>query len=144
MKMSDRKTGRCLCGACEVHLSLATDRMNICHCDMCRAWTGVGMMALQAKPGSVDVTGPVKTRKTSDWAERGWCDDCGSGLFYHITAEGPYHDAYSVPSGLFANAGGATLTGEFFTDKRPAGYAFAGELNGMTEAETVALFGGDA
>ena len=136
-------SGQCLCGACKVTLTPAEDKMHICHCDMCRAWTGVGMMAIKAAPGTFEVTGPVKTRATSDWAERAWCDDCGSGLYYHVTAEGPYHDAYHVCSGLFPDAGGMVLTGELFTDKRPSGYAFAGELHGMTEAEVMAFFSGE-
>ena len=141
--MTDRVSGKCLCGACHVSLVPSRDEMHVCHCDMCRAWTGLGMMALPVTSGTLDISGPVKRRATSDWAERGWCDDCGSGLFYHVTAEGMQNDFYSVPSGLFANAGGAKLVGEFFTDRRPAGYAFAGDLNGMTETETLAYFGGD-
>ncbi len=136
--------GQCLCGACKVTITPAEDHMHACHCDMCRAWTGSTMMAVRAGGDAVEVTGPVRTRPTSDWAERAWCDDCGSGLYYHVTAEGPYHDNYHVSSGLFPDAGGLKLTGELFTDKRPSGYAFAGELKGMTEAEVMAMFGGDA
>lgn len=142
--MSDQITGKCMCGACVITLTPTKDEMHFCHCDMCRAWTGVGMMALQASGDTTTVTGPVKTRATSDWAERAWCDDCGSTLYYHVTAEGPFHDNYHVASGLFPNAGGLTLTGELFIDKRPSGYAFAGELHGMTEAEVMAMFGGEA
>ncbi|NNE88734.1 MAG: GFA family protein [Silicimonas sp.] len=108
---------------------------------MCRAWTGLGSMAIEAESGSIDAKGPIKTRATSEWAERAWCDECGSSLYYHVTAEGPYHDTYYVSSGLFPNAGGLTLKGELYTDKRPSGYAFAGELRGMTEAEVLAHFG---
>ncbi len=140
--MSETLNGKCLCGACTVSLTPARNEMHVCHCDMCRAWTGFSMMAIQAVNGSLELSGPVKTRATSEWAERGWCDDCGSSLFYHVTAEGPHNDMYSVSSGLFPDAGGLTLTGEFFSDRRPSGYAFAGELNSLTEAETLALFGG--
>ncbi|NNE81779.1 MAG: GFA family protein [Silicimonas sp.] len=135
--------GQCLCGACKITMTPASNEMHICYCDMCRAWTGVGMMAIQAAGDSITVEGPVKTRTTSEWAERAWCDDCGSALYYHVTAEGPYHDNYHVASGLFPNAGGTKLVGELFTDKRPSGYAFAGDLKGMTEAEVMATFGGE-
>jgi len=138
-----RIEGACLCGACRISGTPLSDKMHICHCDMCRAWTGVGMMALQLDGKDIEMSGPVKTRATSDWAERAWCDDCGSSLYYRVTAEGPYANNYHVASGLFADAGGVTLTGEYFTDKRPKGYAFAGDLHGMTEAETLAMFSGD-
>jgi hypothetical protein len=115
--------------------------MNVCHCDMCRAWTGLAMMAIRAAPEMV-IEGPVKTRQTSPWAERAWCDECGSSLFYRVTAEGPYQGVAHVAAGLFPDAGGLTLKGELYVDKRPSGYAFAGDLKGMTKAEVEAMFGG--
>ena len=141
--MAEQLTGTCLCGACTVSMTPNSDEMHLCHCDMCRAWTGVGMMAIQASGESFSVDGPVKRRATSEWAERAWCDDCGSALYYHVTAEGPYHDNYHVASGLFPDAGGLKLVGELFTDKCPSGYTFAGDLHGMTEAEVMAMFGGE-
>ena len=139
--MNNKLNGKCLCGACKISMTPAEDHMHVCHCDMCRAWTGGGMMAIKAAAGGFQVSGPVKKNATSEWAERAWCDECGSSLYYHVTAEGPYHDNYHVSSGLFPDAGGLKLVGEMFTDKRPSGYAFAGELHGMTEAEVLAMFG---
>lgn len=140
--MSEKLNGKCLCGACTVSGVPEGDTMNMCHCDMCRAWTGVGMMAITMQGEGLSIEGPVKTKATSEWAERAWCDECGSSLYYHVTAEGPYHDSYHVASGLFPDGGGLKLVGEFFTDKRPSGYHFAGDLKGMTEEETLAFFGG--
>ena len=134
--------GQCLCGACKVKITPAEDHMHICHCDMCRAWTGTGLMAVKVMPGDMNVDGPVKTRTTSAWAERSWCDDCGSSLAYRVTAPGPYEGVSHVATGLFKNAGGLTLTGELYTDRRPEGYSFAGALHGMTTAEMEAIFGG--
>ena len=139
--MSVELNGKCLCGACTISGIPEDGTMHVCHCDMCRAWSGVGMMAITMKSEGLRIEGPVKKSATSDWAERAWCDDCGSSLYYHVTAEGPYHDAYHVASGLFPNAGGVKLTGELFSDKRPSGYAFAGDLKSKTEAETLAFFG---
>ena len=136
-------TGACLCGACKVTITPAEDHMHVCHCDMCRAWTGSSLMAVKVEPGKMEIDGPVRMRATSDWAERGWCDDCGSSLFYRVTAPGPYEGVAHVATGLFENAGGLKLTGELYTDKRPAGYAFAGDLHGMTKAEVEAMFGGE-
>lgn len=140
--MSEVLNGKCLCGKCTISGTPEGDTMHVCHCDMCRAWTGVGMMAITMKSEGLAIDGPVKTAQTSEWAERAWCDACGSSLYYHVTAEGPYHDSYHVSSGLFTDAGGLKLVGEYFTDKRPSGYQFSGDLKGMTEAETLAAFGG--
>ena len=136
--------GACLCGACKVTITPAEDHMHVCHCDMCRAWTGSALMAVMVKPGDMQHEGPVRTRATSPWAERAWCDDCGSSLFYRVTEDGPYKDVAHVATGLFEDAGGLPLTNELYVDRRPSGYAFAGELTGMTKAEVEAMFGGDA
>ena len=100
-------------------------------------------MAVMVKPGDMQIEGPVRTRATSDWAERAWCDSCGSSLFYRVTAEGPYKGVAHVATGLFEDAGGLPLTNELYVDRRPSGYAFAGELGGMTKAEVEAMFGGE-
>ena len=136
--------GACLCGACKVVITPAEDHMHACHCDMCRAWTGSAMMAVKVDPGNMQIEGPVRIRATSPWAERGWCDECGSSLYYRVTADGPFKDVAHVAVGLFPDAGGLTLTGELYTDKRPSGYSFAGDLHGMTKAEVEAMFGGEA
>lgn len=141
--MDKKLTGSCLCGACEVLVRPAEDKMHACHCDMCRAWTGSSLMAVKVMPGDLEAEGPVRTRATSAWAERAWCDECGSSLFYRVTAAGPYQGVTHVATGLFENAGGLTLASEIYTDHRPDGYAFAGELPGMTEAEVMAKFAGE-
>lgn len=39
--MSDKGlTGRCLCGEVEVHATQAEEQVGVCHCDMCRKWSG--------------------------------------------------------------------------------------------------------
>ena len=52
--------GNCLCGAVTVTATPAEDHMHICHCDMCRAWTGSGLIAFRVEPGKLDLTGPVQ------------------------------------------------------------------------------------
>ncbi len=136
--MDSQLNGSCLCGACDVIIRPAEDKMHACHCDMCRAWTGSSLIAVRAMPGDLETRGPVRTRATSAWAERGWCDECGSSLSCRVTAPGPYQGVAHVAAGLFPNAGGLTLASEIYVDRRPDGYAFAGELHGMTEAEVMA------
>ena len=129
--------GRCMCGAVEVEASTLGDGMNACHCDMCRRWTGAAFVAVHAKGADVTLNGPVKTIASSDWAERGWCDACGSTLFYRMNHDG----SYGLSAGLFDNAAGQTLNIEYYTDQAPDGWAFAGEHKRMTTTETLAYFG---
>lgn len=80
--------------------------------------------------------------KSSDWAERGFCEECGSGLFYRLTAEGKYQGMTSVSLGTLDDPSGITITKEWFIDRKPEAYALAGERTRITEAEVMAMFGG--
>lgn len=99
-------------------------------------------MAFEAEGGSVEATGPVKVFTSSDWAERAFCENCGSPLWYRITAPGPMHGQYQIAAGLFANAGGMSPRLEVYIDKKPDGYALEGGdgRKQMTEAEVIAAY----
>jgi hypothetical protein len=93
-------------------------------------------VSLETVPESIAVDGPVKVFDSSDWANRAFCETCGSTLWY-----GTKHDgAKNLAAGLFPNAGGGVLKVEFFADKCPQGYALAGDHRKMTTEETIALF----
>lgn len=131
-------SGRCLCGEVTVSLTPAKTSLGACHCEMCRRWTGSAFVTIGAAPGSLSVTGPVRTFKSSDWAERSFCGTCGSTLWYHLVIPG--HQAHFVAAGLFDDAGGLTLDDEIYIDSKPAGYGFAGDHKRMTKAEVEATF----
>lgn len=133
-------TGTCMCGAVTVTMTPARPALSVCHCDMCRAWTSSAFMAIPADPDSLEVSGPVRVFTSSPWAERAFCDTCGSALWYRITADGPMHGQSQVAAGLFDNAGGLSPKLELYIDKKPTGYAFEGERRTMTEAEVVAMY----
>ena len=128
-----------MCGAVTVTATPARETLGACHCDMCRRWSSGAYMSFPAEPGYAAL-GPVKTYKSSDWAERAFCDDCGSSLWYRLTAPGEMHGQTQMAAGLFDNAGGNTLKLELFIDKKPEGYAFEGERRQMTEAEVMAMY----
>lgn len=93
-------------------------------------------MALKTDAGSIRVSGPATSFRSSDWAERGFCATCGSTLWYSLFETGETN----LAAGLFENAGGAALNTEFFSDMCPAGYALSGNHRRMTTDETIALF----
>lgn len=138
--------GRCLCGAVTVTAS-AVDHppvghgLGACHCRMCRRWTSSAFIEVSAARDSVKATGPVQSYKSSDWAERAFCGTCGSALWYLLTGEGMQDEPYQLSAGLFDNAAGRDLTLEVYIDKKPAGYAFAGERTTMTEADILKMVG---
>ena len=99
-------------------------------------------MAFQAEKGSVEAAGPIRVFTSSDWAERAFCKDCGSALWYRITAPGPMHGQYQIAAGLFDNAGGMSPRLEVYIDRKPEGYALEGgdARRQMTEAEVIAAY----
>jgi len=73
---------------------------------------------------------------SSDWAERGFCRRCGSHLFYYLKPD----DQYSMCVGAFDDASPFALAREIYVDHQPRGYAFAGDLERLTEAQVLALY----
>jgi len=128
--------GRCLCGAVTVTATSQAPALRACHCDMCRRHTSSMFIGLATDPDRVMFDGPVKSYRSSDWAERGFCEVCGSTLWYGSLHDGVRHPA----AGLFGNLGDTPLKIEFFADMCPQGYALAGGHRKLSTEETIALF----
>ncbi len=137
--MAERLNGRCMCGAVTVSAIPARASLSACHCAMCRRWSSSAFMALEAEDGSVTVEGPAKRFQSSEWAERAFCERCGSNLWYRITAPGPGHGQYQLAAGLF-DVNGMHLGLEVFIDSKPDAYAFEGERRQMTGQEIFDFF----
>jgi hypothetical protein len=138
-------TGRCLCGAVRYTLAERPEGYGACHCGMCRRWTGGIELGVMVMPGGMEWSGEENIRlyASSDWAERGFCGACGSSLFWRLKAPGPMQGMMSLSAGSLDSLEGLELTTEVYIDYKPAGYAFAGERTRLTEAEVMAMVGGD-
>lgn len=134
--MSTSLNGQCLCGAVKISAESPDPALRACHCDMCRRHTSGAFVSIATDPESVRVTGPAKSFRSSDWAERGFCAECGSTLWYSTVHDG----VRNLAAGLFDDAGGAPMKLEFFVDRCPQGYAFTGDHKKLTTQETIALF----
>lgn len=130
--------GRCMCGAVSLEVTPEKRELHACHCEMCRRWTGTAFVEIDVAAPDLSVEGPVKTITSSDWAERAWCDACGSTLWYKVTLPG--HERYAVSAGLFDNAGGFALAKEIYIDCKPDGFSFAGVRHTETKSEVEAKF----
>ena len=137
---TQRLSGRCMCGAVSVAATPVRAAIAACHCDMCRQWTSSMLMTVPVESGSLEVSGPVKTFTSSEWAERAFCGECGSPLWYRLTNGHDDEMQMQLSAGLFDGAGGFELKLEMFIDRKPGGYAFEGERRQMTEAEVIAAF----
>lgn len=134
------RAGGCLCGAVRYEATPKGTTFGACHCETCRKWTGGPLMTFESSVVFTKNDG-LATYTSSQWAERGFCRDCGSCLFYRITADGPHQGQTLLTYGSLDDPKGLVLDHEVYTDKKPDGYGFAGDLKGMTEAEIMAAFG---
>lgn len=131
-------TGRCLCGAVRFTVESFEREHHICHCGMCRRWSG-GPGFMTAASGVVfEGREHIGRYESSEWAERGFCKRCGSNLFYRLKPK----DLYVLSVGAFDDPAPFEAVTEIYVDHQPPGYAFAGNLERLTEAETIARFMG--
>ena len=130
-------TGRCLCGAVKFAAEDVQTHVHACHCSMCRQWTGGPMQAAQVGQVTFDGAQHIKRYESSPWAERGFCSECGSALFYLLKEP----RMYMLATGAFDDAELFSLAGEIYIDEKPSGYAFAGGHPRMTGAEFMASIG---
>ena len=137
--MTDTISGEssCLCGSVKIRVSTISPKITVCHCDMCRKWGGGPAMALQCGT-EVEIEGSDKIHvyDSSEWAERGFCADCGTHLFYRIKGTGEY----SIPAGFFSKLKGLKMDVQYFSDQRPEYYCFANKTKELTAAEVFAKY----
>src|SRR5688572_27069249 len=125
--------GQCLCGAVTFTADEVETDHHACHCGMCRRWSG-GAPLLCTAVKSVTFQGKenIACYASSSWAERGFCKTCGTALFYYLEPT----RAYLMAIGAFDDQTPFALTREIFIDRKPPGYAFAGDHERWTEEET--------
>ena len=78
-------TGGCLCGKIRYQVTAEPYSVTYCHCRMCRRACGQPRLA-GAYFKAADVAfsaGEAKLYRSSEYANRGFCGDCGTPLFYH-------------------------------------------------------------
>ena len=134
--MSIEVAGSCLCGKVGITATLPSGDVETCHCTRCRRWVG-GPYLSTAGVKAFTISGEehVRTFRSSDWAERGFCGECGSALFFHFLPSG----GRSFMAGLFAGLdAGTAMREEIFIDEKPAYYDFAGSRPRKTGEECLA------
>jgi hypothetical protein len=133
------RTGKCLCGAVTFTADIEP-KLGACHCGMCRRWTSSVLITTMATNLRFTGEDAITVYKSSAWAERGFCSRCGSSLFYRFTAPGKHEGVTALAAGTLDDPNGLPLSLELFIDRKPDGYAFAGERKQLTEAEMFAMF----
>tara|TARA_R110002049_G_scaffold117332_2_gene270553 strand:+ start:140091 stop:140528 length:438 start_codon:yes stop_codon:yes gene_type:complete len=126
--------GHCLCGAVTVDVTGPLGTVSACHCGACTRWTGSVLMSLEIPRDRVRSAGPIKTYASSSFAERAWCEDCGTAVWFADT-KGDGAKVLELAPGLFDGFGGAKLTRVVYADSAPDGVALAGDLQRVSKAD---------
>ncbi len=68
---------------------------------------------------------------SSEWAERGFCRNCGTHLFFRLKKT----DNYFLSTGIFGNSISPSFELQEFIDQKPEYYAFANATKVSTQNE---------
>ena len=132
-----RLDGKCLCGAVTFTVNSPNRHVGVCHCKMCRTWSGGVVFALEdATDLQISGEDSMTVYKSSDWGERCFCKVCGTSLFWRSPTFG--HTA--VMAGALTDTTGLEFTSQIFIDSKPDYYDFANDTKKMTEQEFLAQF----
>lgn len=133
--------GACACGAVTYTIEGEIKQADVCHCTTCQACSGGVALLVAVTTPQVTLMGTenITTWKSSDWAERGFCSTCGSSLYSLLTA-GPMQGYYYFGAGTLKDWKDIKLGGEYFIDRKPAGYEFASSCKKLTAEETFAMY----
>jgi hypothetical protein len=118
------KTGSCLCGAVKYEVHGALRPVLACHCVQCRKQTGSYMSSTAAGDSDLKLTESrgLKWYRSSDFARRGFCQECGSVLFWKKDGS----DYTSITAGTIDGPTGAPLEGHIFCASAGDYYEIAG------------------
>jgi len=141
MTSSIKASGSCLCGAVKVSATTKSFSAGVCHCDTCRKWGGGPAMTVECLP-DIDFSGEenISVFDSSEWAERGFCNSCGTHIFYRLKQNQQYY----MPTGLFDIEAELIFDHQVFIEQKPEYYAFANKTKDMTGEELFALASGDS
>ena len=128
--------GRCLCGKVKIKAKNMKTNLGVCHCSMCRTWSAGPFLAVDCG-ADIEVEGKenISVFISSDWAERGFCKNCGTNLFYRLKETGQH----IVSSEIF-NETELNFDHQIFIDEKPTYYDFSNQTQNMTGAEVFAAF----
>lgn len=106
------KTGKCECGAVAYQSEGPWRDIIACHCTQCRRLTGHYWAATAVPAESLELTHDegLAWRRSSDFARRGFCNSCGSAMFYQHDEK----DYIAIGAGTLDGPTGLKMVEEVF------------------------------
>ena len=110
-------SGGCLCGAIRLEAEGPPDAVVACHCASCRKQTGAPFAVYADYPAARIrfISGEAARFASSQGAQRGFCADCGSTLYFRGDN---LPEMIHLHVGLFDDAGAFPPTADVHTDTR--------------------------
>lgn len=136
-----RMRGQCLCSAVEFEVDVPERTYSICHCGLCRRWSGGPLMSVHCPEPRTEWLNDegLTWYQGTPWAQRGFCSKCGSSLFWRLAQEPEGMLIVSVDA--LEDDGDFTLDRHIYSDARPDRYDFADDCPRVTEAELMKELG---
>jgi hypothetical protein len=130
-------TGGCLCGAVRYEATVSESENWYCHCRMCQKATGsaVSTSAIIKKSQLRMLKGTAKYYQSSTDIERGFCDNCGSPMFFRPIKE----DWISILSGTLDDPEVAPPEGHYGIESRISWLKIVDDLKQECTEEDVSL-----
>ena len=116
--------GRCLCGAITFRVTAPPQGASACHCSQCRRQSGHVWASASVPSDALEIAGEPRWFAASARARRGFCDTCGSVLFWEAEGE----DEISFALGSLDLPTGLALERHIFTADKGDYYAIADGL----------------
>ncbi|MCJ8345964.1 GFA family protein [bacterium] len=125
----------CLCKKVQMTIETVDLKAGACHCSTCRTWGGGPLLATSCGTDVVIEGDSLSLYDSSDWAERAFCSECGTHLFYRLKQS----QLHIVPVGLFKDLD-IVFDHQVFIDEKPSYYCFSNKTDDKTGAEVFAQF----
>ena len=125
--MTDQ-TGGCLCGAVRYRVTGPLRPVVACHCSQCRRTSGhvAAFTACAAGDLVLESDRGLRWYRSSPEAERGFCGECGSNLFWRQVAARSIR--ISIGAGTLDGAPSLALVAHAFTADKGGYYAITDDV----------------
>jgi len=133
----EEMSGKCLCGSVCFVARGSIKRVSACYCGQCRTQNGGGAFYGVELQGELTVEGEdsLAWYVSSEKASRGFCQRCGSSLFWRAHNDPSFFD---VSIGTLNDSRGLRLDAHIFVDSCPAYLSVPESAPQFTEEEVLA------
>lgn len=129
--MMPKISGKCLCGAVAFEAARDRDHADACHCGQCRRWSGNYWASVNVPFDRLKITkgdGQLRWFRSSDYARRGFCAECGSALFWHADKLADHAHRIAIGVGALDAPTGVSITEHIFVADKGDYYDLADGL----------------